>query len=138
MDPWSIYKDINYLAVFFCVVVAYVLGFVWYNPKTFGTAWMNMVGLNMKDAEKNGAKAMLWNLPITIVIALYVAGYYTFMGVDSLWYAVGGALDLGVFVCLFIGMHYLYEMRPMKLFLITAGYTLVSLAAMGLIVGLFG
>lgn len=51
-NPIDILGDINYLAVVFCVVVAYIIGFIWYNPKTFGTAWMKMVGLTMKDAEK--------------------------------------------------------------------------------------
>lgn len=38
-------------------------------------------------------------------------------------------------VALFIGIHYLYEMRPSKLFLITAGYSVVALSAMGFVIG---
>jgi len=50
---------------------------------------MKEVGLKMKDAEENGARAMLINLPITILIAMYVAGTYTFIGADSTLYGVG-------------------------------------------------
>lgn len=73
---------------------------------------------------------MLLNLPITLLIALYVAGFYTFFGIDSVLYSMGIGVDLAVFVCLFTAMQYLYEQRPMNLFLINAGYTIVTLMLM--------
>lgn len=112
--------------MFFSVVVAYAIGAVWYSPKVFLMPWLEMTGVKEKDMQKNGMKAMLYNLPITIGIAMYISGWYTFVGLDSVWYGLALGLDLGTFVCLFIGMNYLYEWRPFSLFAITAGYTLLT------------
>jgi hypothetical protein len=38
-------------------------------------------------------------------------------------------------VATFIGTHYLFERRSLKLFLINAGYSIVALTIMGLIIG---
>ena len=35
---------INHLAVWLCVILLFVLGFLWYGP-FFGDQWMEMVGL---------------------------------------------------------------------------------------------
>jgi hypothetical protein len=40
-------------------------------------------------------------------------------------------------VALFIAIHYLYDLRPAKLYFITAGYSVVALTAMGGVIGFF-
>ncbi len=41
--------DINFLAVLVAALVPMVMGFIWYNPKVLGNAWMKAAGL---DEEK--------------------------------------------------------------------------------------
>ncbi len=46
--------------------------------------------------------------------------------------------NFGMVVALFIAIHYLYDLRPAKLFFITAGYSIVALSAMGAVIGFMG
>ncbi|MBL7828721.1 MAG: DUF1761 domain-containing protein [Saprospiraceae bacterium] len=43
--------EINFLAIFVAALIPLVLGFVWYNQKVFGAAWMRATGLTMDDAK---------------------------------------------------------------------------------------
>ncbi len=49
--------QVNFLAVFLASLIPLVIGFVWYNPKTFGTIWMNETGMTPeKGKQSNMAK----------------------------------------------------------------------------------
>ncbi|MGE4062153.1 MAG: DUF1761 family protein [Rhodospirillaceae bacterium] len=38
------FADFNWLGAVVAALAAMVMGFVWYMPATFGTAWMNALG----------------------------------------------------------------------------------------------
>jgi hypothetical protein len=42
---------INIVAVLIAALVPMVLGFIWYNPKVFGTAWMEASGMTPEKAK---------------------------------------------------------------------------------------
>lgn len=41
----------NFYAILTASIVPMLIGFVWYNPKTFGNIWMKEVGMTMDDAK---------------------------------------------------------------------------------------
>jgi hypothetical protein len=41
----------NIYAILTASIVPMLIGFVWYNPKTFGNIWMKEVGMTMDDAK---------------------------------------------------------------------------------------
>lgn len=43
---------INFVAVLVAALVPMIMGFIWYNPKTFGTVWMRESNVNMNDGKK--------------------------------------------------------------------------------------
>ncbi len=45
--------DINFLVILLAALVPMVMGFIWYNPKVFGTAWMAAAGISAEDKMKN-------------------------------------------------------------------------------------
>lgn len=45
----------NFLAIFVAALVPLLVGFIWYNPKVFGTAWMRSIGVENPDDMKAGA-----------------------------------------------------------------------------------
>ena len=53
--------EINFLAILTAGVSALVVGFIWYNPKVFGTAWMNSAGLT-EEQLKGGNMAKIFGL----------------------------------------------------------------------------
>ena len=50
--------NINFLAVLMAALVPMVMGFIWYNPKVFGTAWMQAAELS-EEKIKNAPMARI-------------------------------------------------------------------------------
>ena len=44
--------EMNYLAMAVAALTTLVVGFVWYHPKVFGTAWMHAAGLTEEELKK--------------------------------------------------------------------------------------
>ena len=44
---------INFIIVIIAALVPTIMGFIWYNPKVLGTAWMKAANLN-QDKMKSG------------------------------------------------------------------------------------
>lgn len=64
-------EDINYWIIPLAALIPMVIGFIWYNPKVFGTAWMK--GADMTDEKvKGGNMPLIFGL--SYVFALLVAG----------------------------------------------------------------
>jgi hypothetical protein len=53
--------DINYLAVLVAALVPLVMGFIWYNPKVLGNAWMKAAGLD-EEKLKGANMAVIFGL----------------------------------------------------------------------------
>lgn len=51
----------NFLAVLVAALSSFVVGFIWYNPKVFGTIWMKESGMTEEKA-KNGNMAKIFGL----------------------------------------------------------------------------
>lgn len=49
--------EINFLALFVAALSTLVVGFIWYNPKVFGTIWMKEAG--MTEEKMKGANMVL-------------------------------------------------------------------------------
>ncbi|MDD5152040.1 MAG: DUF1761 domain-containing protein, partial [Flavobacterium sp.] len=44
--------EINLWAVLMAALSSFVVGFIWYNPKVFGTIWMKEIGMTEEQAQK--------------------------------------------------------------------------------------
>lgn len=128
--------EVNWLAVLTAAVARFAIGGVWFAPFAFGPVWGRMVGVDPKAARARMGKAMIVDFLAGFVLAWVLANLLLFLGVNRL---VSGART-GFFIWLgFIAMPFLsmtmYEGRPMKLFATTAGFWLVSMLAMGGLIG---
>ena len=45
--------NINFIAVLLAALVPMAIGFIWYNPKVLGTAWMNVTGMTPEKAKQS-------------------------------------------------------------------------------------
>ena len=61
---------INFPAILIAALSSFVVGYVWYNPKVFGTIWMNEIGMTEEKA-KQGNMAKIFGL--TFVFAFMLA-----------------------------------------------------------------
>ncbi|HWY11809.1 MAG TPA: DUF1761 domain-containing protein [Bacteroidia bacterium] len=57
---------INFIAVLIAALVPMVMGFIWYNPKVFGTAWMAATGMT----PEKGKQA---NMPMVFIVSFILS-----------------------------------------------------------------
>jgi hypothetical protein len=62
--------EFNFLAVLVAALSSFVVGFIWYNPKVFGTIWMREAGFTQEQSEKGN---MLKIFGLTFVYSLMLA-----------------------------------------------------------------
>jgi hypothetical protein len=153
--------EFNFLAIALAAVSALVVGFIWYNPKVFGTIWMNEIGMTEEKA-KQGNMAKIFGL--TFVFALifaFMMPTITIHQIGALQLTGGnpndealiaflqvhgekyrsfhhGALHgfiAGLFLALpIVATNALFEQKSWKYILVTAGYWVVVMTVMGAII----
>jgi hypothetical protein len=62
--------EFNFLAILVAALSSFVVGFIWYNPKVFGTIWMKEIGMTEEQAQKG---KMLKIFGLTFVYAFMLA-----------------------------------------------------------------
>lgn len=127
---------INYLAVLVAAVSAFVLGGLWYSPVLFQRAWLAASGLSAEQAQ-SGNPALIFGLAFMLaLIAAFV--FAMFLGPrPSLALGLGAGFSAGLcWVAASFGINYLFERKPLKLWLINGGYHTVQFTLYGLILAL--
>lgn len=133
------FSSINFLAVLLAALASFAIGSLWYSPLFFGKGWQKALGLSSADIQNAnmflifGASFILMFI-MALGLALFSQGH---PGSESTWF--NGLTD-GLFVALFFvstsyGVNMLYQRKPFKLWAIDAGYQIVLLSVMGIIIG---
>lgn len=68
--------NINFLVVLVAALIPLVVGFIWYNPKTFGNAWMQAAGMT-EEKMKGGNMVAIFAL--TFLLSFFLAMAMQFM-----------------------------------------------------------
>ena len=126
---------VNYWAILVGAISNMIVGSVWYSKALFAEQWMKALG---KKKEELGSPqtAMVVMFIGALVQSYILAHFIAFAGEKT---PVGGAKIafwawLGFVAVVQLGGS-LFEGRPMKLFKINVGYSLVALLIMGAILG---
>ena len=152
--------NVNFLALVLAALSTLIVGFIWYNPKVFGTIWMKEAGLkeeNMKDFNmiKVFSLSIVYAFLISFILqmltihqfgALGMVGgdptiakpsYAAFMADYGTAFRTfkHGALHgfmTGLFMILPVtGTNALYEKRSFKYVMVTSGFWIVCFTIMG-------
>ena len=126
--------DLNYFAIIAGALSTFLIGGLWYSPILFGKAWMRENGFKEEDMKGDNmvkifGLAFILGLISSINLAMFM-GPEKNVGMGA---AYGFAAGFG-WVATFVGTHYLFERKSFKLFLINAGYSVVALTVMGVII----
>lgn len=153
--------NINWLAIFVAAFIPTVIGFLWYNPKVFGNAWMKAA--EMTDEKiKNANMLVIFGVSLILSLMLSLAmnnwsiHQMNVPGVfhgDSSQEATAFLQDFaakygdryrtfshgsvhgliaGFFIALpILGTNALFERKGFKYIAVNAGYWIVTLAIMG-------
>lgn len=129
--------DVNWIGVGAAGVSAFIIGGIWYGP-LFGKAWQRLSGLS--DEQVNSAN-MVRTLGGSLVLSL-IAAYVFAMFVGQkpgLQFATLAGIAVGAgWVATSFGISYLFEQRPLKLWLINGGYHTLQFTLYGVILGWLG
>lgn len=130
--------DINYWAVLVSALAAFGIGAVWYSL-LFGKQWMQLMNINLAAMNKPEMKKKATRGYVIMFIALLVMAYVLAHFVD---YADANSIGEGILAGFWIWLgflattmlgSFLWEDKPLALYLINVGHYLVVLLVMGAI-----
>ncbi len=132
------FSGFNFLEVIAAALSAFVVGGLWFGP-LFGQRWQALSGVTE-------ARIAASNMPLiyglTLLLNLFVATMLSFfievammIGSGAFIGAAFGALLALIFTVPPFAINMLFSLRPLRLFLIEAGYMVVQFAVMGAILG---
>lgn len=127
---------INWLAVVVAIVVAQVVGFLWYGP-LFSKQWMAALGRTEEDIRAEGpGPAIFIGIVHSVLIAIALAILLTMSDTPDLVSGIKLALlTIVAFGIATVVTQGTYENRPTVTTWLYSGYLLVSTVAMGAILG---
>jgi hypothetical protein len=129
--------EINAWAVLAAGLSSLILGGLWYSPVLFGKAWSAASGVT--EAQMKAANPVK-TLGTTLVLAVIGAAVFAmFLGPrPAPMFATAAGLSAGLcWVAGSFGINYLFEQRPLRLFLINGGYHTLQYTLIGLVLGLW-
>ena len=153
--------EFNILAILVAAISALVVGFVWYNPKVFGNAWMQAADIT-EEKIKSGNMGKIFALALLFAFFLAFSMQVLVIHQMGAWSMIGGektaetlpsfqafmddygtafrtfkhgalhGVLAGIFIALpIIGTNALFERKSAKYILINSGYWIVTLTIMG-------
>ena len=122
-------SNLNWIAILCGALGYFALGALWYSKVLFANKWIEhtKVDVNSPDAKKGMGMLMLMSFVWMFISALGISILRDRMEIVG-WM---GGVKLGCITGFFFGtaaisISYLYEKRPMGLYWINGGYTLIG------------
>lgn len=129
--------QLHYPAVLAAAVLSFVIGGVWYSPILFGKAWMSAAGISEERARQaKMGQVFAFAALASLVMAFNLAAFIGPKASLSFGVFAGFATGFG-WVAMALGVIYLFEQRPLKLWAINAGYQVVTFTVMGAVIGVW-
>jgi hypothetical protein len=122
LNPWAIMPAAG---------STFLIGGRWYSPVLFERPWREATGLP-PQALQGGSPARIFGgaFVLALVMAANLAAFLAGPP-NVVWGMTAGALAGAGWVATALGVIYLFERRPLKLFLVIAGYQVVAFVVMG-------
>jgi ABC-type transporter Mla maintaining outer membrane lipid asymmetry permease subunit MlaE len=115
-----------------------LIGYVWYHPHVFGTAWMQLANITPEMAEKGKRRMPVYAI-LGLLSSMLIAWTMSYVGAALSVHDMQGAL-LGLVLYVWLGLvvpimlsAVLWEHKPLRLYLINVFYWLAALSATVLI-----
>lgn len=133
------FSGFNIWEILVAPLATFLIGFFWYGRPLFGRAWQRLTGLTDEEIASSNmliifGVSYLMNFIIAFFLSLFVE-IAMMVGSNAIMAGLFSVLICLGLVCTSFAVNYLFARKPMKLFLIDAGYLAVSFFAMGLIIG---
>lgn len=139
--------ELNWIAIAIGFVVFFVVGAIWFGPKTFYPTWVKLMGITQEPGQGLGRHGMAFVFGLTALGALVQV--IALASVIELVAAVHGPVGPvgGLVAGLLLGIgftaagslsHRLFSGQGIRVWLIEVGGDIVALSLAGLVIGIFG
>ena len=130
---------LNWPAIAVAALAYFALGSLWYSPLLFVKKWIGYLKIDVNDPNaKKGMGVMFGGSFVMMAIqCIAIAILAERLGIRGEGWMSGlklGALTGCCFCAATVGVNYLYEKKPIGLFLINAGYAVVGNIIAGIII----
>lgn len=128
-------SKLNFLAILASALSSFLIGGLWYSGALFGKVWMRENGFTEESLKQaNMAKIFGVSFFLSLIIAINMA---MFIGPEAdLSFGLFAGFMAGFgWVAMSFGIVYLFERKSLKLWLINAGYHVVTFTLIGAILG---
>ena len=134
--------DINWTAVLVASLSSFVIGFVWFNQKTFYPVWVRALGRDPMQEGTGPGMTATWLLLVAGIVAQAAV-----LNVVVNWSTAEPTWTSGLLVGLVLGAaiaaasslgHRLFAGQGLVVWAIEVGQDVLGLAAMGAVIGAFG
>lgn len=129
--------NVNMLAVLLGTLVFFGIGALWYGP-LFGRIWRRLTGVTdeMVNAGPQPGQKPVWLIMLLAflleMVVVLMLGHNIARSSAAPHVIMMMAIGFGALIMTpALGINYLFQMRPGKLFAIDAGYLVVGMAAVG-------
>ena len=134
------FQNINYIAVAIATIASYVLGFVWYHWAVFGQSWAHALNLTKEAADNTEGLggAFVFSLVSGLTKAMFIALLISATNISGVLNGgFFGAVMAVIITATSIGYYNGFARSPSKLTLINSAHSVVELALIGAIIGIF-
>jgi Protein of unknown function (DUF1761) len=133
------FTDVSILAIILSGISNTIIGALWYSPLLFSNIWLKGMGKKKEELDMKGA-----NLGYLLnILASFISAYVLSIFINAIENVtifegalVGFLAGFGIAVCREISPTF-FEGRRRILFFISAGYHMVALTVMGIIIAAF-
>jgi len=135
----TLFDYLNWPAIIVAALAYFALGALWYSKILFAKRWIAdlKIDVNSADAKKGMGMMFGGSLLLMFVQCLALAILAERIGIRGDGWMSGlklGALTGCCFAASATGVNYLYEKKPLSLFLINGGYAIVGNIIAGIII----
>lgn len=134
--------EIPWLGVILATASSFVIGGIWYGPKTFYPRWQKIVGVSNDYMKKSFGPSIPWMLISSLIVA-----YVMVHAINYAMYFTGtSGVSAGLLTALWIWLGFVFttilttnalDPRDKMIIAIQAGNQLLTYLAMGAILGIF-
>ena len=129
-------SELNWLAIIAAALSTFVIGGLWYSPVLFANAWMKSNNFKEEDLKgSNMPKIFGLTFFFGLIMALNLAMFLNDNATTAVWGAMAGFLAGFGWVAMAFFITGQFERKSATYMIIHAGYFVVSLTVMGLIIG---
>jgi hypothetical protein len=136
----TFFSEINWLAVLVSGLAYFALGALWYSPVLFSKKWIELGKIDINDPNAKKGVGLMFGGSLLLMLISSVAIAILLNRMDLSGWKSG--LKVGALVGIFfnaagIGINYLYEKKPIALFLINAVYQILGSIIVGIIISVW-